>query len=264
MYLWYVYVIWLFNSYLMGMYFSALFPVRFKIIHKNILPLIITLLIAVPAYIRAVYSKDISSVIYQVVNYFNMSLSFLFLVVMYKGKFWKKLMAYGIMGVMICISEMLTNALTVWVGVSYDMSFNHPSTILYLTFGNAMVFILLLPVIYIWKKCIGETMKVNYIGFLIILPVAQFCQLNPWACKISDFDYMINIGSYVGLMLCILSDIILFYILMYQSEKEQLEMQLKKREKLRAIETVRYEELEAKRVEMAKEMIAKLKEQVRE
>ncbi len=90
------------------------------------------------------------------------------------------------------------------------------------------------------------------LGFLIILPVAQFCQLNPMACRIYDLSYKINVGSYIGLFLCVLSDITLFFILMNQSEKEHLERQLIEKEQLRALETMRFEELESKREELSK------------
>ena len=287
MYIWFIFAVWLLSAYLLAVYFSSLFDSRIKRITKSAFPIILTLLMVVPAYIRAIYSNDMESTIYQCVNNLNTAIPFVFLILMYKGKIWQKFLAYGMFIVMVCISQLLTNVLVIVIGEPYDMTFNSPIMMLYMLFGNVAVFILLILVIYIWKKCIGEKTKVDYIGFLIILPLAQTCQLNPMACKINELSYAVNIGSYLGLFLCVLSDMTLFYILMNQSEKEYLEKKLQEKEKLRALELVRFEELELKREaitkfrhdynnqltaallmsergnsEMAKDMIRGLREQV--
>ena len=95
-------------------------------------------------------------------------------------------------------------------------------------------------------------MNARSAGFLTVLPTSQCVLLFVSAGKIEQFEYMINLGLYIGLILFIFSDIILFYILINQNEKEQLESRLKEREKMQAIEAVHFEEFEAKRTELAK------------
>ncbi len=166
MYIWFVYAVWLLSAYLTGIYFSALFPARFNKLNKRILPVFMTALMVIPAYIRAAHSDNMQSLIYVVCNYTEILIMIVVLLVLYKGSLWKKILAYGVMSVMICVSQLITNVVVLLIGEPYDMSFNSPMMMLYVLLGNFMVFVLLIPVISVWKRCLGESGKVNYIGFL--------------------------------------------------------------------------------------------------
>ncbi len=252
MYFWLVYIVWLCSMYLIGLFFSATLEKRWMDIPSWVLPLFLVLISAVPEYFRAVYSYDITSLQYKIFNWLETICSIVYVLIVFKDKFWKKVLLYVLLIFVICIGQMGTNGIVHIAGESYDMTFNSGTTVLYFIFYSVEVFFLLLPVIFLWRKYLGNGIRIKYIGFLIILPIAQLLMLLSRATNIEEYTKFVNMGIYIGFILSLLVDFILFYILLKQSEKEHLERQLKEKEQLRTLEALRYEELEARREELSK------------
>ena len=252
MYFWYAYFVWLTDCYVLGVFFSCCLTFRFNRIPKWIHPLIIIAASAVALYYKAKYSYDINSFEYKVFNLLSTAILISYVIICYKDVLWKKLMIFIFFVVAVTIGEISVRILSSVTGIKLDFKYNSIATVFYYAFDLLVSTFYLFIFALVWKKIMGKSMKLNNMGILILFPISQvmmqyYCSNKLYSNRLSE-----NVLAIVTMIISIIVDMLIFYILMVQSEKQQLEKQLEECDQMRAIEKARYEEFEAKRTELAK------------
>ena len=252
MYFWYAYFVWLTDCYVLGVFFSCCLTFRFNRIPKWIHPLIIIVASAVALYYKAKYSYDINSFEYKVFNLLSTAILISYVIICYKDVLWKKLMIFIFFVVAVTIGEISVRILSSVTGIKLDFKYNSIATVFYYAFDLLVSTFYLFIFALVWKKIMGKSMKLNNMGILILFPISQvmmqyYCSNKLYSNRLSE-----NVLAIVTMIISIIVDMLIFYILMVQSEKQQLEKQLEECDQMRAIEKARYEEFEAKRTELAK------------
>ena len=154
--------------------------------------------------------------------------------------------------VAVTIGEISVRILSSVTGIKLDFKYNSIATVFYYAFDLLVSTFYLFIFALVWKKIMGKSMKLNNMGILILFPISQvmmqyYCSNKLYSNRLSE-----NVLAIVTMIISIIVDMLIFYILMVQSEKQQLEKQLEECDQMRAIEKARYEEFEAKRTELAK------------
>ncbi len=287
MYFWGVYLVWMLETCAFGMFITAILPPRFKKLNRLTLVGIIVALCVIPGYLKLKYSEDTYSMQYQIANTAQMIVFGAYICTFFREKFWKKVLSFVLVLIANVLAASFSQLAATLTGLQYNTSIWDLST-----FWMYSIVFVPLCICYAlfalgWNRTLKFGYKIKNIPFLIIFPIAQFL-ISYSAVDHSDKNvFNTDISSCVSILIGVVADFMLFYILMNQSEKEYLERQLIEKEQLRALETMRFEELESKREELsrfrhdynnqlttallleeqgncevAKEMINRLKEQV--
>ena len=252
MYFWYAYIVWLVGCYLLGILYSCCLTFRFNRVHKILQPLFLTAMCSITFYFKLKYTYDLSSMGYRVTVYVQTILIIAYILLIYKDSIWKKLFIYILSNVAATVGEICVRVLSSIVGIGLDLYFNDFMTIIYFIFSSLVSTVCMIIATLIWKKIMGKKISLHTNVVFILFPLSQViilynCIYRKYADNLSG-----NIPAIVTIIISMILDMLIFYILMVQSEKEQLQKQLMECEQMRAIEKARYEEFEAKRTELAK------------
>ena len=252
MYFWGIYFVWLLEGCLFSMFFSAVLEKRWKKINKLLIMLIVLLCSILPAYYKLKYSHNSNSYEYQISNTLQMAIFISSVIVFYKDKLWKKVLAYILMLVASVFASIMSQFVADSMNKTVDvMTWDLFSFGIYFIVFMGLIFFYALFIL-IWKKIDNYRFEIKNIFLLIIFLLAQFmCTYN--MINITEKNIFNSDGlSCLVFMIEMVADLVLFYLLLNQGEKEYLETLIREKEQLRALEAVRFEELESKREAMAK------------
>ena len=252
MYFWGVYLIWMLELCVFALFISAILPTRWKRLNKVSLIGIIVVFSIIPGYLKLKYSYDSYSLEYQIANTTQMALLALYICVVFKERAWKKALAFALVLVANVLAASFSQLSSTLTNIPYNMNEWNLAT-----FWMYSVVFVPLCICYalfalVWNKTIKHGYRIKNIIFLIIFPVAQFLISFRAVDHHDKMSFTTDIYGCGSLLIGVFADFVLFYILMNQSEKEYLESKLKEKKQLRALEAVRFEELETKREAMAK------------
>ena len=249
MYFWCIYLVWMLETCIMSLFFSAVLPCRWKKLSKGVIMLILIGASLIPAYYKLKYSIDTYSMEYKVINTIQMAVFAVYVCVFYKCSFWIKALAFILLMIANVLSAAVSQFSAGLMGWKIDYSnWNLDTFKIYCIVIFPYAFICML-IMMIWNKTLHSEYKISNFWLFTFFPVAQF--LITFA-SVNHFYYNIDILAIISLFVGVITDLVLLYVLMNQSEKEHLEKQMKEWEQILAIEAVHYEELEAKRMELAK------------
>ena len=232
-----------------SLFFSAILPLRWPRINKMVLMLILVICCVVPGYYKLVYSLDTHSVIYHIVNTIQTVVFILYICIFYKCNIWIKVLAFMFMMIANVLSAAISQYIANIRGLKCDYGIGNIETVQIYSGVLPPLALIYIFIAMIWNKTLHSKYKINNLWLFTIFPVAQFIITFG---TVNDYYSDIDIWAGISLLTGVIADMVLLFILMNQSEKEHLEKQMKEREQILAIEAVHYEELEAKRTELAK------------
>ncbi len=252
MYMWWAYFVWLIGYYLVGTYFSSCLIFRFSGVPKIIRPFVMVAIGSVTLYFKAKLIYDMNTVAYQIVNWGQTFLLVSYVMICFKDPVWKKILVYILSLVAASLGEVGVRIVSSITGIGLDLYFNDFTTIKYFAFAVFQQSFYLFIIAIVWKRVEGKSMNLSGEGFMLLFPISQvmifyYCIKTVYSGNITE-----NITGLVVLLISIIADILILNMLMNLNEKAGLERQLKEKEQLRALEALRYEELEARREELSK------------
>ena len=252
MYTMWIYFVWLSGFVVVGIYFSSCLTFRFLKTPKWVPSLIVVAIGSITLYFKAKYTYDINCIEYNIANTVQTFIFIIYILVCFKDAMWKKILIYILSLVTACIAEVEVRILSSVVGTPLDFYFNDFTTVKYMIFCAQQQSMWLMLVAWLWKKALGKSMQLSKAGFMLLFPISQIMVFYYCIKTVYSNDIYENIPGIVALLISVIADIVIFYLLVNLNEKEYLENQLKEKEQLRALEAVRFEELETKREAMAK------------
>ena len=180
--------------------------------------------------------------------------STLYLIFMFKGYIWQKILFVLFEVICCCMAEWLTQLLLQDILLQIEgLYFNQPIMVIYIVFVEILFVIFFLFFMLLWKKLIlkkGYDLKVFFI--FIIFPISQIIMLSNINFRILSEMTPANMAAVVSLVLGIVADVLLLFLLLRQQSMYEIEVKLAEVEKAWQVEQNHYRDIEARREELAK------------
>jgi len=209
-----------------------------------------TLALQVPNMARAFVEHP---AIFDALGYLQVLLIFGYVLVMFKDKVWEKILSVLLWMIVATVSELI---LYVGVGdklLELDCTGGDPVAMIYETILYVINFSLLAVVVVVWKWMKTKSIP-KKIWIFLLFPISQYLMIRnfPTDAIRGKVTYEYPWQTLCSLFLGIAADVILFYVMFTQGEKEKIKQQLAETEKLMEMEKGYYETIELHREEMAK------------
>lgn len=180
--------------------------------------------------------------------------STLYLIFMFKGYIWQKILFVLFEVICCCMAEWLTQLLLQDILLQIEgLYFNQPIMVIYIVFVEILFVIFFLFFMLLWKKFIlkkGYDLKVFFI--FIIFPISQIIMLSNINFRILSEMTPANMAAVISLVLGIVADVLLLFLLLRQQSMYEIEVKLAEVEKAWQVEQNHYRDIEARREELAK------------
>ena len=180
--------------------------------------------------------------------------STLYLIFMFKGYIWQKILFVLFEVICCCMAEWLTQLLLQDILLQIEgLYFNQPIMVIYIVFVEILFVIFFLFFMLMWKKFIlkkGYELKVFFI--FIIFPISQIIMLSNINFRILSEMTPANMAAVISLVLGIVADVLLLFLLLRQQSMYEIEVKLAEVEKAWQVEQNHYRDIEARREELAK------------
>lgn len=180
--------------------------------------------------------------------------STLYLIFMFKGYIWQKILFVLFEVICCCMAEWLTQLLLQDILLQIEgLYFNQPIMVIYIVFVEILFVIFFLFFMLLWKKFIlkkGYDLKVFFI--FIIFPISQIIMLSNINFRILSEMTPANMAAVISLVLGIVADVLLLFLLLRQQSMYEMEVKLAEVEKAWQVEQNHYHDIEARREELAK------------
>lgn len=191
--------------------------------------------------------------IFDVLGYVQVLLIFGYVLLLFKDKVWEKILSVLLWMIVASISELILYAGIGDKILELDFVGDDPIAMIYEVVMYIINFSLLAVVIVVWKWMKTKSVPKN-IWIFILFPLSQYLMIRNFPMDIirGKVTYEYPWQTFCSLLLGIAADVILFYVMITQGEKEKLKQQLAETEKLMELEKGYYETIELHREETAK------------
>lgn len=233
----------------MGMVWSFLLEPRWAKIPRWFLAAGLTVADMIPGIVRSLCGE--LSPLFHGMGYIQMAIIFLFLFYCFHSQWWKKLLAYFLYMIAAHLSEGIVFPLFEMLGIRYNSDFNSYEMLILQTAVCMVSMCFSLVLVFLWNR-VEKQRKVPLRAWIYLsVPISQL--LMVWNVAESFWgDYTGMLPTVAGCVLGFVADIMLFYFLMEQGEKEALARQLQELETLRSTEKLHYNTILSRREELAK------------
>ncbi|MBQ9134765.1 MAG: sensor histidine kinase [Lachnospiraceae bacterium] len=180
--------------------------------------------------------------------------SFLYLIVLYEGYVWQKLLFLVFEIICTCVGEVIVQLILQDELMQVtDISFNQPIMVLYLIYGGIIISLLYLLFLFVWKQFVAKGSYNLKIFFVFsIFPVSQIIMMASVNVKIYKDMTPAGIINVAGLLISIAADVILLVTLLRQQSMQEMTIRISTMEKAWEMEQNHYRDIEARREELAK------------
>ena len=192
-------------------------------------------------------------VVFDVLGHIQALILFGYVLVMFKDKLWERILAVLLWMIVASVSELILYAGIGDKVLELDFTKGDAVTMIYEVVLYIIVFALLAVVAVVWNWRKTKSMPKN-IWIFILFPVSQYLMIRHFPMDIirGKVTYEYPWQTLCSLLLGIVADVILFYVMFTQGEKEKIKQQLAETEKLMELEKGYYETIELHREETAK------------
>lgn len=233
----------------MGMVWSFLLEPRWTKIPRWLLSAGLTVADMIPGIIRSLCGE--LSPLFHAMGYIQMAIIFLFLFFCFRSQWWKKLLAYSLYIIAAHLAEGIVFPLFEMAGIRYNSDFNSYEMLILQTAVCMVSMCFSSVMVFLWNKVEKQRKVPKNAWIYLSVPISQL--LMVWNVAESFWgDYTGMLPTVVGCVIGFVADIMLFYFLMEQGEKEALASQLQELEKLRSAEELHYNTILSRREELAK------------
>lgn len=246
MYFWINFLLWNLGVLWFGLFFSLTLEPRWERVPRWASAVSFTLFMLPVAYLKITH--PLSEALYWAV----IACILLYVFIAFRDKLWKKILLFILFNVISYIGSIFGALFMGYAGESFDASFNSSIMLATVAVNTAVVIILLVLLLVAWNRFVSHKTAARHIVIFFIFPLSQMTMLyafNDTTCIAPSSG---SIFICAGIILGFIADFILLYVLMEQDRKEALEKQLQELETLHRVENVHYQDIEARREEMAK------------
>ncbi|MBQ8038652.1 MAG: sensor histidine kinase, partial [Lachnospiraceae bacterium] len=212
--------------------------------------LIITAVSQVPSIARTMVKNP---TVFDALGYVQLLLFFGYAIIAYKDKIWEKILAVLFWMITAVVSEMLLYAGLGDLFLELDFFGDDPVSIMYEVLLYIIQFAMLAVVAVAWQWVKKKHIPKN-IWIFLLFPISQYLMIHNFPVDIvrGKITYEYPWQTLLSLLVGIIADVILFYVMFTQGEKEKIKQQLAETEKLMEMEKGYYETMELHREETAK------------
>lgn len=180
--------------------------------------------------------------------------SVIYLIFMYEGYIWQKLLCLVFEVICCCIGEVIVQMiLQDELLEAGTVSFYDPIMVIYLIYGGLVISLLFLLFLFVWKQFVAKgsyDMKIFWV--YSIFPISQIVMMTSMNTKIYKEMTPAGIVNVAGLLISIVADAILMVTLIRQQSMQEMTLRLSAIEKAWEVEQNHYRDMEARREELAK------------
>ena len=233
----------------LGLFWNYLLMPRWPKLPRWLSCFIYTAVSFVPGVVRSLCADD--SILFAVMEYAEMAILLIYLIAAFKSKWWKKLLAFFIMMVVSMVAESIVVPLFESRGIVLSTDFTTYEMFVIQTVECIVSLGLLLIAVFIWNRIEKKRHIPKMVWMFLLIPASQTIVL--W--NVVEY-YMIDstnvISTIVGGILSFAADIVMFYAIVSQGEKEALTEKLRETEALRRTEELHYNTIQSRREALAK------------
>ncbi|MBQ8546932.1 MAG: sensor histidine kinase [Lachnospiraceae bacterium] len=191
--------------------------------------------------------------LFDALGYVQVLFFFGYVLVLFKDKVWEKILSVLLWMIVATVSELI---LCVGIGeqvLELDFLGDDPVAMIYEVLMYIIHFSLLAVVAVVWKWVKTKSIP-KKIWIFLLFPISQYLMIRNFPTDMirGKVTYEYPWQALCSLLLGIAADVILFYVMFTQGEKEKIKQQLAETEKLMEMEKGYYETIEIHREEMAK------------
>lgn len=185
---------------------------------------------------------------------FTVTASTIYLISLFKGYVWQKILFVVFEVVCCCMAEWLTQLLLQDILLQIEgLNFGQPIMVIYIVFVEILFVVFFLFFMLMWKKFIlkkGYDLKIFFI--FIIFPISQIIMLSNINFRILSEMTPASAAAVISLVLGIIADVLLLALLLRQQNMHEIEVKLNEVEKAWEVEQNHYRDIETRREELAK------------
>jgi len=178
---------------------------------------------------------------------------FLFMLLVCRGKFWKKLLLTIVLTAIGGITEFLTLGIFSFAGRNM-VEYRYDSLGVIGPLVAIVICALLCSALLIfwkWKKAEARENHVNF-GFFLLLPISQVVLLFGTVYVSAQHGYVFSVFIFIGALIGVAANLILLRMLFANAEKNELEHRVRELEQIHEMERARFESIETRQYELAK------------
>jgi len=249
MYFWITFFLWNFITYITLFLFSLVLEPRGEKFPRMFWVCLFTTLTVPLSYIQMLHTVS-QDFWYSFSMYTSMLFFFLFFIIPFKNKLWQKILLFLMYNIISMISAQIQNAIMLKKEILYDFTYtSFESIVMEATFLLIMI-LLVFVFILVWNSVVNKKTNIKTPWLFLIFPISQYFIL--W--NLDDISIMKQFGiqSNLGIILGFIADAILLYVLVEQSNKEEMEKQLQEFQYKQQMEIMHYQAIETRRTEIAK------------
>ena len=249
MYFWINFLLWGLGILWTGIFFALGLEPRWAKVSRGALAVGFTLLCLPEAYLKI---TNTATPWFEVLSWLPYVMIFLYVLIPFKDRLWKKILLFILFSTTTFISEILCKYLAGYTDTFFDPSFNSPEMVAMVSANTAVLLIISALLLIVWNRIVEQKPTPSRIIVFFIFPLSQLITLNAFNDSISYESTTGGLIGSIGILLGFLADFILLYVLMEQGQKEMLAKELQELETLHRVENIHYQSIEARREETAK------------
>ncbi len=235
--------------FILGLMWSFCLEKRWPKVPNWGMALILALLTQPAGYIR---SQNIGNVLFEIMGVLQAALILAFVFLGFKGKLWKRILAYTIFVAATFIGELFSITIMRHIfEVEYQNTFANHEMFVLQTACMMFDFALFAVMAFIWNNVFKHQKLPRHAWVFVLFPISQLIVLWNWTNQELFFHREIGIFAALGFMLGFVADIVLLYAFLNQGEKEALAKRVREMEHLQQVEQLHYQSIEIRREELA-------------
>lgn len=239
-----------FYPFFLGLMLSFCLEKRWSKLPNWGMALILALATQPAGYVR---SQNIGDVIFEIMGALQTLLIFLYVVLGFKDKLWKRifcfciLLAAGFLGELFSVTMM-----GYFFGLEYQQTFANREMFILQTACLMFDFVLFSTLTFIWNNVFKHQKLPRHTWVFVLFPASQMIVLWNWTNQEVFFSRDIGVLASLGFIMGFVADMVLLYIFLTQGEKDALAKRLQEMEHLQRVEQLHYQSVETRREELAK------------
>lgn len=253
---WSNYFVGILFIFLFGTFITFALSTRFHKLPRIVCSSIPMLLSAIPAFIRDAHP---ASSLFDLMGNLQTVIMVSFLVIFFKDIWWKKALIFILSLGILSISEPLAMVILSYNGISFSYSFDTYEMLMHqsLTYVITLIFYSIIGIV--WKRVFDKQNSFNRNGIFLVFPLSQLLLFWEYPqIMLSAKDFANVIVLVLGVVTTFIADIISFYVILSDSEKEAMKAQITELNHLREIEQQHFDDIEKQ-----DQMIAKIRHDIR-
>jgi signal transduction histidine kinase len=236
--------------YAFGMFLAFLLKPRYKRLSKPILSLIFMFSDMPGIWIRVTHP---GTPLFELIGDLQMVWAIVFVLLAFHDLWWKELLAILLFFGTLSISEALVMAFLSGSGISFNASFATYEMFLHQTLVCIVSLSIYTILALLWRKIFQHSDPPHNAWLYMLFPISQAIMLREFPNALLYYGDSVHLSSLIlDGILAFAADVALFYVLLNEGEKDEMERQLAEMKYLQEIEQQHYRDMEQQNKTVAK------------